>query len=185
MTGHPNGIPPTGHPDYDALVRDSDFYVAWKEKVKADYNVKVIEFMMTRLDDRGEYLPQLGELHINIGCFTYLDLLHETLHLEQFKRALALSINIENLQRGHQRLIYAWFEQGAFEFERGIHNRLISQGKVGFSDEYLKYLDDVLYHPAYGQWHKGVQIAANASTTISNLREILWQGVDWEGLTYV
>jgi hypothetical protein len=151
-------------------------------QVQTVYQVTVAEFQADNLGDRADYDPVNGILAINLLYCTYLDLLHENVHLEQIKRAFEIGINITQLKVRYRDLLFAWFEQGAYEFERSLHIQRIQQGKSGFSEEYLTYLDEVLYHPQYGHWNKGVQNAASASPTLTVLMERLWHGRDWEGL---
>lgn len=178
-------IPDTGVSEYDLLMKGTDTYSRWVEHISSEYNVQLIKEMdILDRNVRADYDPVAGVLEINTRYFTYLDLLHETLHLEQLKRAFAQQIDVTKLKPRYSGLIYAWWEQGAYEFERNCSSRLIEQGKAGFSQRYLDYIERTLYHPGFGIWNKSTQLRAANSPTVRELMAQLWQGSNWEGLKW-
>lgn len=119
------GLPSTGVPRFDALAVDTPSFSRWLANVEA----RGYEVIARTLDPghAGMVDDVARQLVYDPAQFRFVDLLHESRHIRQIERLAASGFQ-------GTRSFVAWFERGAYEFERRLGMR------VGFSGEYQQWL---------------------------------------------
>jgi RHS repeat-associated protein len=127
-------IPLTGNRLFDALAKETNVFKAWVQNLN-NRGITVIEKTL----DVGNHafiqpVKNSGNLTLTVDPrqFTYLDLLHESRHIEQIRRSRIANPNINPFNSRN----IALFEKGAYEYEL----RLAS--KYGFTSEYVTFAEN-------------------------------------------
>lgn len=142
-------IPKTGIEDFDQLVKDTEAYKLFRKRVIN------IGFSFTEISPdegfRGQF-DLLGKaFKVNIAHFTYLDLMHETRHLEQISRANEQGIECHTIRKYLSRVI-AGLEYDAYQYELQL-----LQANGGANEAYLAFVDGQLYNPEWGYYNVSMQ----------------------------
>jgi hypothetical protein len=126
------GIPNTGVAQFDQLALQSEEFEGFLERVSdAGFDIKSSTSISP--SNPAYFKPGNMTFYYNPESMTYLDMLHENVHLKQF-------LNAGNFHTGGG--IGAQYELGAysFEYQLGLEH--------GFSSEYMSYLETMI--KAYG-----------------------------------
>ena len=108
------------------------------------------------------YHPIDKVLEYNPSTFRYIDLLHESRHIAQFKRAAAKGLDLQ--EPFCNRKLYAWLEKGALDYEIRLADRF------KFSWEYQLALQDALKM----YWKRKYQQKYYRSPSFRTLLEPWW-----------
>ena len=142
-------IPKTGITLFDRLVKDSEEYIHFRDQVeKAGFTVEEVSIGQ---GFRGQFDVLEKTCKINVAYFTYLDLMHETRHLQQILRAVEQGIEWHKIKRYLNRVI-AGLEYDAYQYELHL---LAEVG--GVNEAYLEFVNDQLYNSETGYYNVSMQ----------------------------
>ena len=181
MDAHLRPTPQTGIPYYDRLMYGTSQFMAWAKRLNV-WGIRIEQY-----GARADFVPAERIMYINPSRFTYLDMLHESRHIGQWRRALQdHGIDIGSIKGKYQRPLFNWFEYGPYNYELRLHQRLLAstttvhnphlQGAIGigFSQDYVDWVNEMLYDAAGGYWNKSNQKAWQYSPTLAAYIDKLW-----------
>lgn len=181
MNMHLKPIPKTGVAYYDRLVYETQGFQNWGKAISA------VGVTVKFFGARADFDPVERVMYVNPQKLTYLDLLHESRHVMQWQRALRQhSIDLGKLKARHRHLLFNWLEGGPYKFELRLHERLLDASQplyntqlqdfvgVGFRQEYIDWVNTMLYDPQTGYWSERNQRDWMYSPTISEYMRKLW-----------
>lgn len=101
---------------------------------------------------------------IDPNKFRYIDLLHESRHIRQLE--LAINQGHDPFARSHfARLLRAWFERGAYEYEQRLSQR------YDFSSEYRDFLEQQINH----SWKRTFRQELRFGQTMRDRLDRIWR----------